>query len=342
MNYRILITACVAILAALPLRAADAPPAPPAPEAPEAPEAPPAPETARVAYLGVVTGRVSSSLRVHLPIPEGAGLTVRHVAEGSAAEAAGLRQHDILLRMDDQLLVNEQQLRVLLRNHQPGDRVRLALLRAGAEIEVEVELGGRAAEKRAAESWRDWIENRGWERGEAPPIPDVPGLEGLFGPDGELAASAGELARNIQVLVEDGEEGMIDLSQLRDDLSGLREKLIYLKADHNLDGLDEIINRHVDGSRTTVIAIADKEVAYTGPEGRIALTHRDGQPFIAYRSADGTQQYAGPLPEDPSTVLPPDAAARLKKLQSSQAIDFTAPDDVEVELDIEVNGRAGN
>ena len=95
----------------------------------------------KVAYLGVVTTPVSSTLGRHLRLPEGTGLVIDFVAEGTAAKKAGFRQHDILTRLDDQILVNTPQLAVLVRLKEPGGKVALTLIREGKERQVTAELG---------------------------------------------------------------------------------------------------------------------------------------------------------------------------------------------------------
>jgi len=96
---------------------------------------------AKVAYLGVVISPVSSTLGRQLNLPEGTGLVVDFVAEGTAAEKAGITQHDILTRLDDQILVNVPQLVVLVRLKDPGDKVALTLIREGKPRQVTAKLG---------------------------------------------------------------------------------------------------------------------------------------------------------------------------------------------------------
>lgn len=58
----------------------------------------PAPEPERAA--GAVLEKPDDSLRAQLDLPEGQGLVVARVDDGSAAEAAGLRKNDVLLEVD--------------------------------------------------------------------------------------------------------------------------------------------------------------------------------------------------------------------------------------------------
>ena len=95
----------------------------------------------KVTFLGVATTPASEILADQLRLPRGTGLVVDYVRPDSPAAKAGARAHDILLRLDDQILVNPPQLAVLVRLHKPGDKVTLALLREGKEEKVAAELG---------------------------------------------------------------------------------------------------------------------------------------------------------------------------------------------------------
>ena len=64
-----------------------------------------------------------------------------HVAPGSPAVAAGVKDGDILVELDGQLLVNPEQLVTLIRMHKAGDKVALKILRDGAAVNLTAELG---------------------------------------------------------------------------------------------------------------------------------------------------------------------------------------------------------
>jgi hypothetical protein len=100
-------------------------------------------EAIRHAYLGVSVDPVDPAVHRHLSATQGAGLTVRTVAPNSPAARAGLRQHDILLRWEDQWLFTAGQLRALLGTVEPGQTIQLTILRQGNEQQIELELGER-------------------------------------------------------------------------------------------------------------------------------------------------------------------------------------------------------
>lgn len=95
----------------------------------------------KVTFLGVVTSPAGETLGQHLKLPEGTGLVVEFVQDDSPAAKAGLARHDVLVRLDDQILVNPEQLAVLVRIRKPGDKVGLAFIRSGKEEKAAAELG---------------------------------------------------------------------------------------------------------------------------------------------------------------------------------------------------------
>lgn len=98
-------------------------------------------EAIKAPFLGVGVEKVSESLRAQLGLQEGVGMVVNFVEENSPAQAAGVRQHDVLRKLDEQLLVNEEQLVTLVRMRKPGDVATLNLIRGGKPRAVKVQLG---------------------------------------------------------------------------------------------------------------------------------------------------------------------------------------------------------
>jgi hypothetical protein len=98
-------------------------------------------ETTKTAFLGVGVEKPSETLRAQLGLQEGMGLVVNFVEENSPAKGAGIRQHDVLQKLDDQWLVNEEQLVTLVRLKKPGDAAAVEIIRAGKARNVTVRLG---------------------------------------------------------------------------------------------------------------------------------------------------------------------------------------------------------
>lgn len=96
-----------------------------------------------VAYLGLLTNPVSRDLQAQFDLPEGFGLQIVEVMPDSPAQAAGLKEHDVLLNFEDQKLVNMEQLQTLVRSKKKGDPVMLTVLSGGQRKPVPVTIGER-------------------------------------------------------------------------------------------------------------------------------------------------------------------------------------------------------
>jgi hypothetical protein len=95
--------------------------------------------TEPVTFLGVMTAPAPSSLTTQLGRPAGMGLVVVSVQAKSPAEDV-LKVDDLLVRLDDQKLINNDQLTALIRGHQEGEEVTLTYVRGGKEATAKVKL----------------------------------------------------------------------------------------------------------------------------------------------------------------------------------------------------------
>lgn len=82
-------------------------------------------------YLGMAVSNVPASLRAQLQLKPGVGLIVDRVEKNSPAEEAGIKQYDIVEKLEDQWLINPQQFAVLVRMQQAGGEVKLSVIRQG-------------------------------------------------------------------------------------------------------------------------------------------------------------------------------------------------------------------
>jgi hypothetical protein len=99
-----------------------------------------------VAFLGVESVPVNPALAAQLNLARGTGLVVGHVVPQSPA-AAVLKVHDVLVKLDDQVLIEPRQFAVLVRNHKEGDEVSLTYMRGGKEATAKVKLTKREVPK---------------------------------------------------------------------------------------------------------------------------------------------------------------------------------------------------
>lgn len=109
----------------------------------------------KAAFLGVSTSPVPAALREQLRLPGGFGLLVDHVEKGSPAEAAGVKQYDVLHKLDDQILINAQQMAALIRSHKAGDEIKLSVIHQGQPAVLPVKLAEK--EVRPLEETNPWM-----------------------------------------------------------------------------------------------------------------------------------------------------------------------------------------
>jgi len=95
-----------------------------------------------IPWLGLRVAKVVPELRSQVPeLPAGVGFTVESVEVVGPAASAGLRKHDVIWKMDGQLLINEAQLGVLLALCRPGQVVVIEVFRAAKAERVTLTLG---------------------------------------------------------------------------------------------------------------------------------------------------------------------------------------------------------
>ena len=94
-------------------------------------------------YLGIHVTPVEPGLVWYLGLPDRFYQSVQYVAPDSPAAAAGLKEHDILQKVNDQLIINFKQLHVLIRSKKAGEKVKLTVLRQGSEKQLDAKLGSR-------------------------------------------------------------------------------------------------------------------------------------------------------------------------------------------------------
>lgn len=81
------------------------------------------------AMLGVVTEEAEG------------GVKVSDITDESAAKKAGIKEGDIITKLDDTKIANPDQLTEAIRKHKPGEKVTVTLLRDKKEQKVTAELG---------------------------------------------------------------------------------------------------------------------------------------------------------------------------------------------------------
>jgi len=156
-----------------------------------------------LAYLGVATSSPNETLRRQLGLPTGAGLVVDYVDKDGPAAAAGVQVHDVLTRLDDQILVNPPQLAVLVRMHQADDKVALMFVRGGKERKATATLVEKEQAVSADGTPLGWS---GMWQGVVPPVPPRT-LEDLIkkGEAAPTGVQAHTVATGFNMVMADGE-----------------------------------------------------------------------------------------------------------------------------------------
>ena len=107
-------------------------------------------------YLGVDIQDISDERIGALKLKESRGAEIIHVDHDAPAGKAGLREHDVILQMNGQVIEGEDQLRRMLRETPAGRSVTLLISRDGAQQTVTTQMGNREEVERDA--WKQrWI-----------------------------------------------------------------------------------------------------------------------------------------------------------------------------------------
>jgi 2-alkenal reductase len=96
-------------------------------------------------FIGVTYRGIDTQLQAVQGLPVDHGALVSNVTAGSPADKAGSKKGDIILAIDGKSIDADNTLFSLLSKHNPGDKVKLTVLRAGSNgnLTIEVTLGQR-------------------------------------------------------------------------------------------------------------------------------------------------------------------------------------------------------
>ncbi|MGF7217951.1 Do/DeqQ family serine protease [Spirosoma lacussanchae] len=94
-------------------------------------------------YLGILPIELNSTVAKEKGVKVGRGIYVETVVEKGAAEAAGLKKGDVIVKMEGQPLDSDAQMREIIGRRRPGDAVTVTVNRDGTERDFRVELRNR-------------------------------------------------------------------------------------------------------------------------------------------------------------------------------------------------------
>lgn len=243
-------------------------------------------EKETVAFLGVETAPVSATTSAQLGLPRGTGLVVNHIVPKSAA-AGALNEHDILLKLDDQILIETRQLSVLIRNHKEGDEVVVTYLRGGQKATAKIKLGKTEVTKTSS----------------------------IFGsavlPFGYVGAG-NRFELFTPPVGTDAERADVDrvLSMIQRSPTG---DPVRIQIDRSAG----------PGLRAIAVHTGNSNMVFSDDDGSLELTTKDGVKTLVAKNAKGEELFAGAVttPEERG-AMPAAVRARLEKLEGLHDITF--------------------
>jgi hypothetical protein len=105
--------------------------------------------------IGVAVSPVPPVMSLQLKLPARTGLVVENVVPGSAAERAGIRQYDVIERIDNRRVASAAQVEQILSGHKAGERVPLLIVREGDHMNMEVPITSEPSRRRSPDSLYD-------------------------------------------------------------------------------------------------------------------------------------------------------------------------------------------
>jgi serine protease Do len=92
-------------------------------------------------WIGVAIQDVDENLAKSFNLDKAEGILVSEVQDGSPAEKAGLKQGDVILRLNNRVLDDVNDLRNTISLIQPNTRITLQITRDGKKKDVEITVG---------------------------------------------------------------------------------------------------------------------------------------------------------------------------------------------------------
>jgi serine protease Do len=249
----------------------------------------------KVTFLGVETAPAGRTLSTQLGLMRDTGLVITRISEKSPA-ADVLKEDDVLIRIDDQILVNQHQLGVLVRAKKEGDEVKLTVIRGGKETSVKAKLATHEVPKMAG-AFPGGPEGFGWSA--ATPATGLARLHELPGMDGEHA----------------------------------KEVLRMMGRDHrNFLANPGVRVFKFKGQGSTILDLPNSNISYADDEGSIDIKAEDGRRTLTVKDAKGQVTFEGPInTEEERKKLPPEVRKQLEKLDDD-TISFEAGEKFEHEV----------
>jgi serine protease Do len=145
-------------------------------------------------YLGIGIQAVGADMADALGIDKNRGEFVTRTVPGEAADKAGLKEGDIVLKVNGRDVTPENTLSYIVANIKPGTRIPLDILREGKPMKLTATVGTRPSEEKLAQGNFDPDENKDFDNdggnGDAKAVRDAIGAS-VIPLDAEIARQLG-------------------------------------------------------------------------------------------------------------------------------------------------------
>ena len=245
----------------------------------------------KVTYMGVHATKLSPEMRHQLDFSPGLFLSVIRIGENSPAEKAGLQIYDVLLSLDEQILINQEQLKQLVRMKLPGDSIEVKLVRKGSERKIQVVL--EETEKRVEKSFGNRMDSFGDDFFSGNDLFDNGGFRNFFGRE-------------------------FGLNSLRRQMQNNRDFPNQFNIIDNLQTDDPVHQPGADIQSFSYSSTQNQRVV-TDEEGTLEWTEKDGNKYLRVTSSSGELIFEGPInTKEERNLLPLGVSERLKKIESNR------------------------
>ena len=250
------------------------------------------------AYLGVHASQLDHGLSHQLGLPLGVHLQVEGVVPGSPAEQAGIVRFDVLLQFDDQILINSEQLKSLVRMRNPGERVVLTVMRQATPLTLTAELVEAPEDLYSSQDRNDFDGTGDFDR--------------LFGPNDRLR----DFFRRHS----------FDFPDIRDFHRSPFFSSPHFQVpsiDPTTGGIDLDDPLHSGGAdvQSYSYSSSTRQINVSDEEGNLQWTEKDGIRFLRATDLQGKVIFEGPITSvEDLKNLPDRVGSRLRALQDSGQI----------------------
>jgi hypothetical protein len=245
------------------------------------------PAAAGVAYAGLNVGPRDEAAA---SVPAGVGIVVGFI-DPKGPSVGKVEEGDILTRLDDQVLFNADQFRALIRTRQPGEKVKLTLVRGPEPMVVELTLAARTDREPRAEA-------KDGARAAARGLP--PGVT-IVGPGGVIPP---ELLKQLQDL----QAGVLPAPGGRSHIPSVDE--LRARGGSSTSNSHSFSFSFGSGAKSSSTSMA------SDAEGSVTIQQEDGKKRAVIKDKDGKTTFEGDITEKGSVEkLPADVRRRLQLVE---------------------------